>query len=379
MQCTSKNRTLGLAASATAVALSLGLMATAAQPAYAVTAAEKAAEAEEALTELYAMQDTLEQASSKYYKSLLEYQKAVEKCDKSQNRINEISDEIAGIQSQLGSRARDMYRSGSVSFVDLLLGAATFDEFTKNWDLLTRMNADDASKSREAKELRDEIEEQKAEYTKQASIAEEKSTDASNAYKEAQALVTQMEETYQSLSAEAQELYAQEQAAAAAAQAAAAEAAAAAQADQGGQGGQEYVEYPTEGGVQNDDGTVTDVETGEVYQSASEYSAATGNEVVDRAMSMLGASYEWGGTGADGAFDCSGLVGYALTGSYDRIGNTTTFMGYNQVSDPQPGDIAVNEGHTGIYIGNGQMVHASDESTGVIVGDVQSGMIFVRP
>ena len=125
---------------------------------------------------------------------------------------------------------------------------------------------------------------------------------------------------------------------------------------------------------------MSDPATGQVYSSAAEYSASTGNAIVDRAASMLGSAYRYGGTGADGTFDCSGLVGYAITGSTERIGNTTSFMeSYNQVTDPQPGDIAVNEGHTGIYIGDGQMIHAADEATGVVVGKVQDGMIAVRP
>ena len=359
-----------------------------AQPAHAVTAAEKAAEAEGALNQLYAMQDTLEQKSSEYYQSLIEYQVAVEKRDAAQTRIDELNKKIAEIQGRLGTRARDMYRSGATSFIDLLLGAASFNEFTQNWDLLNRVNENDADLSSQARAIRSETEEQKAILTEQADIAEQKSVEASAAYKEAEDLVVQMQAAYESLSAEAQELYAAEQAAAAAAAAAAAQAAA--QAQQGqyygggyaayGDGG-DYSSYANwaDGGVQNDDGTVTDVATGQTYSSASEYSAATGNAIVDRAMSMLGHSYQYGATGANGSFDCSGLVGYAITGTTQRIGNTTTFMGYNQVSDPQPGDIAVNAGHTGIYIGNGQMVHAADESTGVVVGNVQSGMIYVRP
>ena len=235
-----------------------------------------------------------------------------------------------------------------------------------------------------------EYKEKKKTYDEQATVAEQKSTEASEAYKESKKLVKQMEETYKSLSSEAQKLYEQEQAAAAeAAAAAAAEAAAAAAqplmvadgatAQTAASAEDAFEQAYDDAGIQNEDGTVTDAETGEVYKDAASYSEATGNEVVDRAMSMLGASYQYGGTGADGSFDCSGLVGYALTGSYERIGNTTTFMGYNQVSDPQPGDICVNDGHTGIYIGDGQMVHASDENTGVVVGDVQSGMIYVRP
>ena len=47
-------------------------------------------------------------------------------------------------------------------------------------------------------------------------------------------------------------------------------------------------------------------------------------------------------------------------------------------SDPQPGDVAVNAEHCGIYIGGGQMIHAADYGIGVIVGPVQSGMIYVR-
>ena len=79
-----------------------------------------------------------------------------------------------------------------------------------------------------------------------------------------------------------------------------------------------------------------------------------------------------------GAFDCSGLVSYCLTGRYVRLGNTTTFMGWPRVSNPQPGDVCVGNGHCGIYIGGGMMIHAATEGVGVITGPVQSGMIYVR-
>ena len=82
------------------------------------------------------------------------------------------------------------------------------------------------------------------------------------------------------------------------------------------------------------------------------------------------------------SFDCSGFVSYCLTGRYCRLGTTGTFMGWTRVSDPQPGDVVVNSYHTGIYIGNGQMIHASDYNTGVIISSVAAGMnnnyIFVR-
>ncbi|HAM16318.1 MAG TPA: hydrolase Nlp/P60 [Eggerthellaceae bacterium] len=380
MQVSSSVKTAGGVASiALGAALACSLIVPPAN-AYAVTSAEKAAEAQAALNELYAMQDTLQETSAHYYQSLADYAVAVEKCDAAQARIDEITGEITAIQARLGDRARDMYRHGASSFLDLLLGSTTFEEFSQSWDLLNRVNTTDADLSAQAKSLREEEEAQKAEYTEQAAVAETKSNEAYAAYQEAEVLVAQMEETYNSLSAEAAELYQQEQAAAAAAAAAAAQAAAQAAAAQS----YDYTAYGdyggyTEGGYTNNDGTVTDISTGQVYSSASEYSAATGNEIVDRAMSMLGHSYQYGATGANGSFDCSGLVGYAITGTYNRIGNTTTFMGYNQVSNPQPGDICVNAGHTGIYIGDGQMVHAADESTGVVVGNVQSGMIYVRP
>ena len=98
---------------------------------------------------------------------------------------------------------------------------------------------------------------------------------------------------------------------------------------------------------------------------------------MSRAYACLGAPYVWGGVGP-GGYDCSGLVSYCLSGSHTRLGTTYTFMEWPKVSDPQPGDIAVNWSHTGVYIGNGQMIHAATYGVGVIIGPVQSGMIFVR-
>lgn len=109
----------------------------------------------------------------------------------------------------------------------------------------------------------------------------------------------------------------------------------------------------------------------------SDYDEATGNSVVDRALSQLGKPYAWGMAGPD-SYDCSGLVSYALTGSYVHTWSTYDFMGWTQVSDPQPGDICTSWTHCGIYIGNGQMVHAPQTGDVVKISSVHSGMIFVR-
>lgn len=350
MKCSSQVKFTG-ACSAVAIAVALVLTCLlSVSPAYAETAAEKAAEAESVFNELNAMQATLDEASEAYIQALTDYEAANAKAKEAQARIEELKGEIAEIQARLGDRARDMYRNGNTSFLDLLLGAASWDEFAQNWDLLNRMNENDAQLSAQVKELYEKVKQEEAEYEKQAAIADQKSKEAADKFHEAEALVEQMQETYNQLSAEAQELYLQEQAAVYAAYGA----------NAGG--------YVTEGGYVNDDGTVTDIQTGETYASATAYSAATGNAIVDRARAMIGSNYVWGGVGgADGGFDCSGLVSYALTGENVRVGTSYTFATYQQVaiSDAQAGDLYVTDGHVAVITGDGTVVEAIDEAHGV--------------
>ena len=87
--------------------------------------------------------------------------------------------------------------------------------------------------------------------------------------------------------------------------------------------------------------------------------------VVGIAMQYLGVPYVWGGASPSG-FDCSGLVMYV----YAQVGislphNTVAQWDYpNAVSVPrselQPGDLVffAGLGHVGIYVGNGQFIHA---------------------
>lgn len=111
--------------------------------------------------------------------------------------------------------------------------------------------------------------------------------------------------------------------------------------------------------------------------STTSGSNANGGTIVSRAYSQLGKPYVWGAYGPS-SFDCSGFVSYCLTGRYTRLGTTLTFMGWTRVSNPQPGDVVTTATHCGIYIGNGQMIHAPHTGDVVKVGPVQSGMIYVR-
>lgn len=362
----SKRNPLRIAGSAAlSAALAVGVMMPVATPteAYAdPTSAEKQAEAQSVLASLNAMQAELDQASNNYYTALAEQEQAQQKMDEAQQRIDEANDQIADLQERLGDRAKSMYRNGSASFIDVLLGSTSFTEFVNNWDLLDKMNQSDTELVNQTKDLRQEIEDEKAEYAAQEQIAADKAAEAKQIQDEAQATVSEMQATYDSLSAEAAELLEQERAAQAAAEAAAAE---------------QVVQDAINNAPQNNADNGYESPSSPSY-SEPEYNPVTGNAIVDRAYSYVGnAEYVWGAC-SPGAFDCSGFVSYCLTGSYTRLGTTYTFLGWQHVSDPQPGDVAVNADHCGIYIGGGQMIHCATYGVGVIVGPVQSGMVFVR-
>ncbi|WP_172135008.1 NlpC/P60 family protein [Adlercreutzia sp. ZJ473] len=341
------------------------------------TAAEKQAEAAATLDKINAMQTQLDAASDDYFTALAEQEAAQGKMDEAQARIDEASGQIADLQDKLGTRARSMYRTGSLSFIDLLLGSTTFQAFTNNWDLLNNMNENDANMVQQTKDLRAEVEAQKATYAEQERIAAEQAETARQVKEEAEATVAEMQAVYNSLSAEAAELLEQEREAQRRAEEAAAAAVVAqaiAQAEQsqssgGGNSGGGSNGGGNSGGGSNGGGSVS---------NAPAYVPADAGSVVGRAQSYVGnAQYVWGAC-APGQFDCSGFVSYCLTGSYSRLGTTYTFLGWPRVSDPQPGDVCVNSGHCGIYVGNNQMIHAATEGVGVIYGPVQAGMVFVR-
>ncbi len=334
-----------------AVILALGLMVPAGI-AQADPASSKQAEAQAALDKLNQYKSTLSQANANYEAAATEQMEAQAKVEESQAKIDDETAKIQEYQAQLGTRARSMYRSGGTTMLDVFLGSNTFQEFATNFEILNTLNEKDAELVQKTKTARQELESAKAEYEAQEQVAAEKAAEAKAVADSANATAAEMQSVYDSLSAEAQALVAQQEAAAESAQASAAQDAISSGGGNGGGSG---------GGSYDNDKTQT----------------VTGNTVVDRAYSQIGKPYSWGAVGPN-SFDCSGLVSYCLTGSYSRLGTTYTFLGWTRVSNPQPGDICVNENHCGIYIGGGQMIHAPYTGSTVRVGSVQSSMVYVR-
>lgn len=107
------------------------------------------------------------------------------------------------------------------------------------------------------------------------------------------------------------------------------------------------------------------------YNSASSYSGtgSKGQQVVSYACQFVGNPYVMGGTSLTNGADCSGFTwriykdfGYSIPRTSYAQRSAGTGVSY---SEAQPGDIICYAGHVGLYIGNGQIVHASSAKTGI--------------
>ena len=353
--------------------------------AFAETAAEKQAEADAVRNQLVGLQADLETAGENYYAALDEQERAQRSMDEQQVKIDETTQEIEGLQDRLSTRARSMYRSGSTTFIDFLLGASSFAEFTQNWELLNQINANDADLVDQTKAAREQLQAAKDEFARQEQIAAQKAAECKQIHDEVQVKVQNATDLMNSLDEEARALLEQEQAAAAAAAAAQAqaeaEAAAAAAGGNGGgnQGGGSndggYQGGGNEGGNQGGGGSSSGGGSTIVYPSGGG-SAGDNSAAYSYACSRIGCPYVWGAEGPD-SFDCSGLVTWA----YRQLGIELPHQSEAQmaratrvvsVSEARPGDVLWRYGHVGIAGGYGGTPYVHAPTFGACVRNTDS-------
>ncbi|MGY1833471.1 C40 family peptidase [Geodermatophilus sp. SYSU D01180] len=118
--------------------------------------------------------------------------------------------------------------------------------------------------------------------------------------------------------------------------------------------------------------------TGTVAAAPAPAPNGAAQTAVDTALAQVGDRYVYGATGPD-SFDCSGLTSYSYKAAGISIPRTSkaqsTFGTPVAKADLKPGDLVFfysPVSHVGMYIGNGQMVHASTAGKPVAVVDLDS-------
>ena len=113
------------------------------------------------------------------------------------------------------------------------------------------------------------------------------------------------------------------------------------------------------------------------YTSAVEYTTETssiGAAVAAFAQQFVGNPYVYGGTSLTNGADCSGFVmsvyaNFGVSLPHSSGADRTVGSAVDGLENAQPGDIICYSGHVAIYIGNGQIVHASTAKTGIKISN----------
>lgn len=102
--------------------------------------------------------------------------------------------------------------------------------------------------------------------------------------------------------------------------------------------------------------------------------SSTGSSVASFATQFVGNPYVYGGTSLTNGADCSGFVmsvynNYGISLPHSSGAQRSVGYDVGGLANAQPGDIVAYSGHVGIYIGGGNIVHASTAKTGIKISN----------
>lgn len=157
---------------------------------------EKQAQADELAAKLETLQTQFNDALDRYNTANDAHDAAVAAMEEAQVRIDEATERIAELQVQLGNRAAAIYREGEPTFVDVLFGSKSFDDFVTNWDAMEKIGEQDAKLVQESKDAKAEAEAAKEEYSRQEQIAAEELENARVAKEELETAQASLQAEY---------------------------------------------------------------------------------------------------------------------------------------------------------------------------------------
>lgn len=268
---------------------------------------------------------------------------------------------VATMRDRLGAMVAAQAQSSPLSTATELIASEDAATFLAGVAAVQSFNEQQALQVGSYEEEVDELAEKQGAMTAQVGRVADDVQQLREAKAELDAKAARAEDLLANLKAERRERVEARLAAAAAAEAAAAEAAAA-EAEAESQAAPE----PESSG------------TTEEAPDTSQQASGSGSSAVDFALAQVGDAYVYGAAGPS-AWDCSGLTmaAWAAAGvSLPHSAAMQSGMGTAvSVSELQPGDLVFYYSpvsHVGMYIGNGQLVHAANPSSPVEVVSVTS-------
>ena len=317
----------------------------------------EAALAEKQLNGLYAREDRAVEAYDRAHARLAAVKHAI--------RVNGIQlaaakENLAQARAQLAQLVVSAYKGGDPDAAMYVLAAQSFTDLVDRVDVLNRTSHDESAILHRVTVAEREVAARQALLRKQRAQARKLVKQAAAAKREAAALISSHQAKISQLHSQINQLIGERNARLAreaAARRAAARAAAAAQNPAPTTTTTAPISSPTSG-------------------APAPPANSLGEQAVQIAMGELGVPYVWGGASPSG-FDCSGLTMwvYAQLGIHldHYTGSQWNSGPHVAYSDLAPGDLVFFEpgiGHVGIYIGNGEFIHAPHTGTVVQISSL---------
>ena len=305
-----------------------------------------------------------------------------EKILKAQEDLEEAEKKADEQYESMKIRIRYMYENGQTDAIETLLSSTDFSDFVNKAEYIQNVHSYDRKELQELKEtqqtisdLKDTLEKEQEQQEKTQAAYEEQEQQLNQTLEEKKAEVADFDEQIQA----AAEAAAQEAARREEAQSSSQQSSGSGSAAVSGSGTSSNSGTSSGGGTGSGSGTSSN------SGSSSGGSVSSGNTsaaqaIVNAAYSQLGVPYVYGGSTPGAALDCSGLVQYCHSVAGISLPRTSQAQGGCgvAVSNPQPGDIVCYGTHVGIYIGNGQMIHAPKPGDVVKIASVYGSPWYRR-